>query len=48
MVPKGAETEAVAQVVQSMAAEAGFDLKIRLIEFATSFKQAKPANFRSF
>src|SRR6516165_7293319 len=26
MVPKGAETEAVAQVVQSMAAEAGFDM----------------------
>src|SRR5712671_2943002 len=28
MVPKGAENEAVAQVIQSMAAEAGFDLKI--------------------
>jgi peptide/nickel transport system substrate-binding protein len=40
MVPKGAENEAVAQVIQSMAAESGFDLKIRLIEFATSFKQA--------
>ncbi len=36
MVPKGAENEAVAQVIQSMAAEAGFDLKIRVIEFATS------------
>src|SRR5579871_1429709 len=35
MVPKGSEYEAVAQVVQSMAAEAGFDIKIRLIEFAT-------------
>src|SRR5947209_13162530 len=33
MVPKGAETEAVAQVVQSMAAEAGFDMKIRVTEF---------------
>ena len=40
MVTKGAENEAVAQVIQSMAAEAGFDLKIRVIEFATSFKQA--------
>ena len=29
MVPKGAEYDAVAEVVQSMAAEAGFDLKIR-------------------
>src|SRR6202011_4103772 len=28
MVPKGAENEAVAQVIQSMAAETGFDLKI--------------------
>ena len=38
MVPKGAENEAVAQVIQSMAAEAGFDLKIRLTEFATSLQ----------
>src|ERR1700756_4500247 len=29
MVPKGAETEAVAQVIQSMAAEAGVDMKKR-------------------
>src|SRR3954447_3854853 len=32
MVPKGGENEAVAQVLQSMASEAGFDLKIRVIE----------------
>jgi peptide/nickel transport system substrate-binding protein len=48
MVPKGAENEAVAQVMQSMAAEAGFDLKIRLIEFATSFKQAQAGEFQAF
>jgi peptide/nickel transport system substrate-binding protein len=48
MVPKGPENEAVAQVVQSMAAEAGFDLKIRLIEFATSFKDAQTGNFQIF
>ena len=48
MVPKGAETEAVAQVMQSMAAEAGLDLKIRLIEFATSFKQAQSGEFQAF
>src|SRR6516162_2402032 len=48
MVPKGAENEAVAQVLQSMAAEAGFDLKIRLIEFATSFKQAQAGEFQIF
>jgi len=48
MVTKGAENEAVAQVIQSMAAEAGFDLKIRLIEFATSFKQAQAGEFQAF
>ena len=48
MVPKGTEYEAVAQVVQSMAAEAGFDVKIRVIEFATSFKQAQAGEFQVF
>src|SRR3979409_1673426 len=48
MVPKGAENEAVAQVLQSMAAEAGFDLKIRLIEFATSFKKAQAGGVPRF
>src|SRR4029077_20837017 len=48
MVTKGAENEAVAQVVQSMAAESGFDLKIRVIEFATSFKQAQAGEFQVF
>jgi peptide/nickel transport system substrate-binding protein len=48
MVPQGAENEAVAQVVQSMAAEAGFDLKIRVIEFATAFKEAQAGHFQIF
>jgi peptide/nickel transport system substrate-binding protein len=48
MVPKGAENEAVSQVVQSMAAEAGFDLKIRVVEFATTFKQAQAGEFQAF
>jgi peptide/nickel transport system substrate-binding protein len=48
MVPKGAETEAVAQVIQSMAAETGFDMKIRLTEFATSLKQAEAGEFQAF
>jgi peptide/nickel transport system substrate-binding protein len=48
MVPKGAENEAVAQVMQAMAAEAGFDLKIRVIEFATSFKQAQAGEYQAF
>ena len=48
MVPKGAETEAVAQVVQSMASEAGFDMKIRVTEFATSLKQAEAGEYQAF
>jgi peptide/nickel transport system substrate-binding protein len=48
MVPKGAETEAVAQVVQSMSAEAGFDMKIRVTEFATSLKQAEAGEYQAY
>src|SRR5437764_1475669 len=48
MVPKGAETEAVAQVIQSMAVEAGFDMKIRVTEFATSLKQAEAGEYQAF
>jgi peptide/nickel transport system substrate-binding protein len=48
MVPQNAETEAVAQVVQSMAAEAGFDMKIRVTEFATSLKQAEAGEFQAY
>jgi peptide/nickel transport system substrate-binding protein len=48
MVPKGAENEAVAQVIQSMAAEAGFDFKIRLLEFATSLSQAQAGEYQMF
>ena len=48
MVPKGAETEGVAQVVQSMAAEAGFDMKIRVTEFATSLQQAEAGEYQAY
>ena len=48
MVPNGAETRAVAEVVQSMAAEAGFDLKIRVTEFATSIKEAEDGKFQVY
>jgi peptide/nickel transport system substrate-binding protein len=48
MVPQGAETEAVAQVVQSMAADAGFDMKIRVTEFATSLKQAEAGDYQAY
>src|SRR5438128_9271542 len=48
MVTKGAENEAVAQVIQSMAAETGLDLKIRVIEFATSLKQAEAGEYQAY
>ncbi|TWC06096.1 peptide/nickel transport system substrate-binding protein [Bradyrhizobium macuxiense] len=48
MVPKGPEAEGTAQVVQSMAAEAGFDMKIRVTEFATSLKQAEAGEYQAF
>jgi peptide/nickel transport system substrate-binding protein len=48
MVSKGAETEAAAQVIQSMAAEAGFDLKLRVTEFATSLKQAEAGEYQAY
>src|SRR5882724_10633089 len=48
MVPNGPEPRAVAEVVQSMAAEAGFDLKIRVTEFATSLKQGEDGDYQLF
>ena len=48
MVPNGPETRAVAEVVQSMAAEAGFDLKIRVTEFATSLKQGEDGAYQVY
>jgi peptide/nickel transport system substrate-binding protein len=48
MVPNNAETGAVAQVIQSMAAEAGFDMKIRVTEFATSLKLAEAGDYQAY
>jgi peptide/nickel transport system substrate-binding protein len=48
MVPNGPENRAVAEVVQSMAMEAGFDLKIRVTEFATALKQAEDGEYQVF
>jgi len=48
MVQNGAESKAVAEVVQSMAAEAGFDLRIRVTEFATSLKQSEDGQFQLY
>ena len=48
MVPKNVETETVAQVIQSMAAEAGFDMKIRVTETATALKAAEAGEYQAF
>jgi peptide/nickel transport system substrate-binding protein len=48
MVTNNPEARQVAEVMQAMAAEAGFDLKIRVTEFATSLKQAEDGNFQLF
>ncbi len=48
MVPKGAEPQAVAEVVQAMAAEIGINMKIRVTEFATSLKQAEAGEYEAY
>lgn len=48
MVPNNPESRQVAEVIQAMAAEAGFDMKIRVTEFATSLKQAEEGKFQAF
>jgi peptide/nickel transport system substrate-binding protein len=48
MVPNNPETRQIAEVIQSMVAEVGFDLKIRVTEFATSLKQAEEGNFQIY
>jgi peptide/nickel transport system substrate-binding protein len=48
MVPNGPDTRQVAEVVQSMAAEAGFDMKIRLTEFATSLNEAEAGRYHAY
>ena len=48
MVPNQADVKQVAEVVQAMAAEAGFDIKIQLTEFATSLQEATKGNFQLY
>jgi peptide/nickel transport system substrate-binding protein len=48
MVPNNPETRQVAEVIQAMAAEVGFDMKIRVTEFATSLKQAEQGEFQAY
>lgn len=48
MVPNNPETRQAAEVIQAMAAEAGFDLKIRVTEFATSLKEAEDGRYQAY
>jgi peptide/nickel transport system substrate-binding protein len=48
MVPKGAETQTVAEMIQAMAGEVGIDMKIRVTEFATSLKQAEEGSYQAY
>ncbi len=48
MVPNNPETRQIAEVVQAMAAEAGFDMKIRVTEFATSLNEAEAGRYQAY
>ncbi|MBN9061804.1 MAG: ABC transporter substrate-binding protein [Rhizobiales bacterium 65-9] len=48
MVPNNPETRQVAEVIQAMTAEAGFDMKIRVTEFATSLNEAEAGRFQAY
>jgi len=48
MVPNNPETRQVAEIIQAMAGEAGFDIKIRVTEFATSLKEAEEGRYQGY
>ncbi|WP_051402300.1 ABC transporter substrate-binding protein [Lutibaculum baratangense] len=48
MVPNNPETRQVAEVIQAMASEAGFDMQIRVVEFATGLSEAEAGRFQAF
>src|SRR6266699_1703221 len=48
MVAKGAEPQAVAEVIQAMAADVGINMRIRVTEFATLLKQAEAGEYQAF
>jgi peptide/nickel transport system substrate-binding protein len=48
MVPNTPDVRQIAEVLQAMGAEAGFDLKIRVTEFATSLKEAEEGRFQAW
>ena len=48
MVPNNPESRQAAEVIQAMVKEAGFDMKIRVTEFATSLKEAEQGNYQAY
>jgi peptide/nickel transport system substrate-binding protein len=48
LTPTSADAQRVAQVVQAMAKEAGFDVKIQSTEFATSLDLADKGNYEAY
>ena len=48
MVPQNPETRQAAEVIQAMAGEAGFDMRIRTVEFATSLKEAEDGRYQAY
>jgi peptide/nickel transport system substrate-binding protein len=48
MVPNQPDLRQVAEIIQAMAAEGGFDLKVRLTEFATSLAESVKGNFQIY
>ncbi len=48
MVNNTSDTKALAEVIQAMAAEAGFDIKLRIVEVATALKAAEDGDFQLY
>ncbi len=48
MVPNNPETRAVSELIQGMVTEAGFEIKLRVTEFATSLNEAEQGNFQAY
>ena len=48
MTPTTSDAQRIAQVVQAMATEAGFDVKIQATEFATSLNLADKGDFEAY
>jgi peptide/nickel transport system substrate-binding protein len=47
-VPSGSENAQVMQVIQAMLQEAGIDMKLRTVEFATSLQMASKGEFQAY